>query len=186
MKQLGWIALTLVLAVLSMLMAAWPDLQELRRGSNWNLTETEENNGELDGVTVTVHRARAMIFPAMPDRALVYLRLGLGGERDRMRAWLICDLALTDGQGRVWRPLGASMGQVIELLGDQFDDYTNCSQSLAREPEHGDESMSVQAFLVPAETLSGLRLRISGMTTRPDALSLPFRPALRPPPAGGQ
>ena len=183
MRQLGWITLALVFAVLSVLVVAWPDLRELRRGGNWNVATVEEDSGELAGVRVSVDQARAMIFPGMPDRAVLYLRLGLQGDPDRMRDWLMCDLALTDGQGRAWRPFGNAVSlQIIDLLGDQDDGYTNCSQSLARAPENGGPSMSAQAFLVPVAVLSDLRLRVSGMTTRPDALSLPFKPVLRPPP----
>lgn len=183
MRQLVWITLALLFTGLSVLLVAWPDLKELRRGGNWNVTASEGDRGELDGVTVSIDQARAMIFPAMPDRAVLYLRLGLQGDPDRMRAWLMCDLALTDSAGRAWRPFSNAVGmQIIDLLGDQADDYTSCSQSLAMGPAGGGPSMSVQAFLVPISVLNDLRLRISGMTTRPYALSLPLRPVLRPPP----
>ena len=184
MRQLGWITLSLLFTGLSVLLVAWPDLQELRRGGNWSVTASEGDRAELDGVTVSIDQARAMIFPIMPDRAVLYLRMGLQGDRDRMRDWLICDLTLTDSKGRAWRPFGNAVGmQIIDLLGDQNDGYTSCSQSLAMAPEDGGPSISVQAFLVPVAVLKDLRLQISGMTTRPRALSLPFRPVLRPPPS---
>lgn len=183
MKQFGWIVLALIFLVLSVVLVAWPDLRDLRRGKNWNTVAVAGDSSELAGVTVSVDQARAMIFPAIPDRAVLYLRLGLQGDRDRMRGWLVCDLGLTDGRGRLWRPLANIAGtQVIGLLGDAGDTDSNCSQSLALTPDDGGPSMSVQAFLVPSDVLMELRLRISGMTTRPDALSLPLRPVLRPPP----
>lgn len=182
MRQLGWITLALLFTGLSVLLVAWPDLRDLRRGQNWNVAGIDGDTGELNGVTVSIDQARAMIFPAMPDRAVLYLRMSLQGDPDRMRDWLMCDLALTDGRGRAWRPFSNAVGlQIIELLGDPGDNYNNCSQSLALRPEGGGPSMSVQAFLVPVPVLKDLRLRISGMTTRPHALSLPLRPVLRPP-----
>ncbi|RCW86801.1 hypothetical protein [Paracoccus lutimaris] len=183
MKRLGWIALALVFSLLSTLLVAWPDLLELRRGKNWNVTRIEGASGELAGVTVSVDQARVMVLPELPDRAVLYLRMGLQGDAQRMRDWLACDLGLTDDQGRVWRPLMNVVGlQVIDLLGDEGDTDNSCDQSRILAPEDGSPSMSVQAFLVPVDVLGKLRLRISGMTTRPDALSLPIRPVLRPPP----
>jgi hypothetical protein len=183
MKRLGWIALTLVFLVLSCLLVAWPDLRELRHGRNWNVTRIEGASGELAGVMVSVDQARVMVLPEVPDRAALYLRMGLQGDGQKMRDWLACDLALTDDQGRVWRPLRNFVGlQIIDALGDERDTDNSCDQSRILAPGDGSPSMSVQAFLVPVDVLDSLRLRISGMTTRPDALSLPIRPVLRPPP----
>ena len=183
MKRLGWIALTLVFLVLGSLLVAWPDLRELRHGTNWNVTRVEGASGELAGVVVSVDQARVLVLPELPDRAALYLRMSLQGDGQKMRDWLACDLGLTDDQGRVWRPLSNIVGlQIIDALGDEGDTDNSCDQSRILAPEDGSPSMSVQAFLVPVDVLDNLRLRISGMTTRPDALSLPIRPVLRPPP----
>ena len=71
MRQLGWITLALLFTGLSVLLVAWPDLRDLRRGQNWNVAGIDGDTGELNGVTVSIDQARAMIFPAMPDRAVL-------------------------------------------------------------------------------------------------------------------
>lgn len=183
MKQLGWITLTLVFLCLSVLLTAWPDLRQLWIGRNWQVSAVEAESGELAGVTVSVDAARAMVLTSRPDRAVLYLRMGLQGDREVLRDWLACDLGLTDDQGRIWRPLANIAGtEIIGLLGDPGDTDNNCDQSRVMAPEDGSTSMSVQAFLVPVEVLDQLRLRISGFATRPAALSLPVRPVLRPAP----
>lgn len=182
MKSLALVIATLLFLGLSVLIVAWPDLKELRRGRNWNVTQLDQPEGELHGVRVFVDQARAMILPATPDRALIYLRLGLEGERDRMQGWLSCDIGLTDDSGRKWLPLANAAGaQITGFLGD--DPYEqSCNQSLSLAPEDGSPSFSAQPFLVPADVVDGLRLEISGLYTRPDALSLPVSPVMLLPP----
>lgn len=179
MRQVGLLALTLICAALAVLVTAWPDIREWRGAGNWRVARVEADRGTLDGVSVRVDAARAVILPSLPDRALVYLRLEVQGDEDRLRGWLMCDLGLTDAQGRKWLPLtGEIAAQIGKLLGDPGDPHRGCSQTLS-----GGEALSVQAFMLPVEALNDLRAEISGASTRPDALSLPFRPVLRPPPS---
>ncbi len=183
MRKLGLIVLAGVILALTVLITAWPALQELRRAKNWNVIRTKNQEGDLAGVRVSLDAGQAMIFPADPSRAILYLRLGLQGDRDTLNQWLICDIGLTDSQGRKWLPLTNTLGlEVIKLLGDADGSGQSCGQSLVKVPEDGSPSYSVQAFLVPVEVLDDLRVEISSITTRPNALSLPFRPELRPPP----
>ncbi|RJE82490.1 hypothetical protein [Paracoccus onubensis] len=182
MKSIGLVIATLFFFGLSVLIVAWPDLKELRRGRNWDVAQSDQSEGELHGVRVFVDQTRAMILPAAPDRALIYLRLGLQGEPDQMRDWLSCDIGLTDDSGRKWLPLANAAGaQITGFLGD--DPYEqSCNQSLSMPPEDGSPSFSGQPFLVPADVVGGLRLEISGLNTRPDALSLPLNPVMQLPP----
>lgn len=180
MRQLGLLGLTLICATLAVLVTAWPDIVELRDARNWRVARAEGDSGTLDGVSVRVDAARAMILPSVPDRAMVYLRMELQGDEKLRRGWLLCDLGLTDAQGRKWLPLAGDIAsQIAKLLGDPGDPRQNCSQALTAS---ADTLMTVQAFMLPVDALEGLRVELSGASTRPDALSLPFRPVLRPPP----
>ncbi|WP_299844692.1 hypothetical protein [uncultured Paracoccus sp.] len=182
MRQLGWIALTVLCLALTVLLVVWPDLRELRRGKVWTVTAIDAASADLAGVTVSVDAARAMVLPGSPDRAVLYLRMGLAGQPETLRSWLACDIGLSDGRGRIWRPLTNVAGlEIIAALGDEGDTTNNCDQSRIMAPEDGSPSMSVQAFLVPSDLLDELRLRITGFAVRPEALSLPVRPVLRPP-----
>ncbi len=183
MRKPSLIALTGVIFALTVLISAWPELQDLRRAKSWNVIRTEKLEGDLAGVRVNIDAGRAMIFPADPSRAVLYLRLGLQGDRDTLNRWLMCDIGLTDSQGRKWLPLTNTLGlEIVTLLGDVNGSDPSCGQSLVRAPEDGSPSFSVQAFLVPVAVLGDLRVEISSIATRPDALSLPFRPVLRLPP----
>lgn len=182
MRQLGWILLTLVFLALSLVLVAWPDLRDLRRGKVWEITRLDADSGDLAGVTVSVDQARAMILPGAPDRAVLYLRMGLEGDPEVLRDWLACDIGLSDSRGRIWRPLSNIAGtEIIAALGDEGDTDNNCDQSRIMAPEDGSPSPSVQAFLVPSSLLDDLRLRVTGFAIRPAALSLPVRPVLQPP-----
>ncbi|MFH5773786.1 hypothetical protein ACHFJ0_05990 [Paracoccus sp. NGMCC 1.201697] len=184
MKTLGLIAATLLFLALSVLVVAWPDLETLRQNRNWNVTQSDQPKGELRGVRVFVDQARAMIMPVAPDRAIVYLRLGLQSDGPPLRDWLSCDIGLIDGAGRRWLPLANMAGtQIVKVLGDAGASGRNCDQSLSLAPEEGGPSFSELAFLIPSDLLDQLRLEISAMKTRPEALSLPFRPTLTLPPA---
>lgn len=184
MKTAGWIVVTLVFLAASALLVAWPDLRDLRRGMIWNVTQADSTEGELHGVRVFIDEARAMILPAMDDRALIYLRLGLQGNPAILEGWRGCDIGLTDSRGRKWRPLLNPAGfQIIDMLGADSEVDNFCDQSLILTTSEAEPSLSVQAFLVPIGLLNDLRVEFAAMATRPDALSLPFRPVLRPPPA---
>lgn len=184
MKTAGWILLTTICFAASVLLSAWPDLRELRRNRIWNATQIDANEGELHGVRVFIDEARATILPDIDDRVLIYLRLGLQGNPEILESWLACDIGLTDSAGRTWRPLMNQAGLgIIDMLDPDSEVDDSCDQSRILATSAEEPSLSVQAFLVPIEVLNDLRLEFAGMTTRPDGLSLPFRPALRPPPA---
>lgn len=180
-KPLALIAVTLLCLGLTVLLVGWSDIQELRRAKNWQVTAAPDPKGELVGVTVSVDQARAMIVPGKTDRAVVYLRLGLGGKAIADLGW--CNVSLTDPKGREWLPLFNEVGNTaIERLGDSGNSGQSCDSSLRSPPEDGGPSFSDQAFLVPVDVLDKLRVELSGVNTRPKAVSLPFKPVLRPPP----
>ena len=175
--------LTLLLFAASVLLVAWPDFRELRRGHIWNVAKSEAAEADLHGVRVFIDEARAMILPVMDDRALIYLRLGLQGNPEVLKGWMMCDLGLTDSRGRKWLPLLNLAGvEIVNMLGEDSPVDDSCNQSLIFAVSEEEPALSVQAFLVPIDVLNELRLEFAAMTTRPDAVSLPFRPVLRPPP----
>lgn len=181
MRRLGWTGLALIMALLSMIVVAYPDLMELRRSKIWQTDRVDASEAELHGARIFIDHGAAMIFPTLPDRAVVYLRLGVQGDPQALKDWLVCDIGLTDARGRKWLPLtSAAAPEIIDLLADGRAAGVSCSQSLARALP-GTASLSDQAFLVPVDVLNELRVEFAGIMTRPDAVSLSFSPALRPP-----
>lgn len=182
MRKIGWLFLTVIFATASAVLAAWQDMGELRQGRIWNLAKTDSAEGRLHNARVFIDEARAMILPGLEDRALIYLRVGIEGAPDALENWRGCDLALTDSEGRKWRPLQNRAGiEIVDMLGDDSEVDSSCSQSLILTPSEVRPTLSAQAFLVPIGVLNDLRLELAGLSTRPDGLSLPFRPVLRPP-----
>lgn len=177
-KALAALSATVLCFGLTVLLVAWPKYTELRQSKNWDIVATDQPQAELDGVSVDVDQARAFILPSRDDRASVYLRLGLKGAA--MKDWTFCDLALTDSKGRQWLPLTNDLGRAIQrALSDNPRSENDCSRSLNAEPEAGTFSYSGQTFLLPVEALDDLRVQLSGLSTRPKAISLPFKPVLR-------
>ncbi len=185
MRTLGLIMTILFCYAAVVLLVAWPDLRELYIARNWRVTETDGPAGELQGIHVNVDQARAMVLPTTQDRAIVYARLSLQGDPVRMREWLGCDIGLTDESGHKWLPLFNPVGQQIaQMLGDKDRNQLSCGQALTMVEDADTPVFSDQAFLVPVDKLQELRFQISGMRTRPYAISLTFKPVLQVPPPG--
>lgn len=182
MRQAGWVIVALLLSLAGALVTAVPDLRELRVARIWRLVQTDAAAATLDNVEIRVDAAQAAVLEGMPDRTVVYLRLQLDGTPEDLHRWMACDLALVDGQGRRWLPLDTEAGwEIVELFAGEdaaLFGYS-CSLSLIM-AESGQPALSHQAFLVPTGQLNALRIELAGMKTRPDGVSLPLNPVLRP------
>lgn len=180
MRKLLWITVALICTGAAVLIDAWPDLHALRMGriSQVTLAETE---ADLQGIRVTIADQVAAILPDRPDRAVIYLRLALQGDPQVMRDWRACDVSLRGDDGRRWLPLGEpSSGDVVTLLAAGAEAGQTCGQSLIFAEDAQSPSLSDMVFLVPSDRLDGLRLLVTGIALRPEAVSLSLRPALRP------
>lgn len=175
MKRLGWIALSLLLAGGAVLTVAWPALTELWRVRTFEVVRVDTPVGTLDGVQIRVDASRALSFSERPDRAIIWLRLGISGDAKQLESWLGCDLALIDDSGNRWLPLGNETGvQIVRVLSESTDRKNSCGQAAYGAAQSGAEELSDQAFLVPKEVVDRLRLHISGLQVRTRALSLPL------------
>lgn len=177
MKQLAFLTMALVCFVVTVLLVAWPDILDLRRSKAWQLHETDGPSGRLGKIEVLSDTATMTVLPQLPDRALIYLRVGLQGDPEAIRSWFSCEVQLADSRGRLWLPLPNALGrEITSLLGGDRATGRTCSQSLTLPPEAGGLSLSDQAFLVPADVVDDLRVVVHGFATLPKALSLPFTP----------
>ena len=187
--NLGWIAAAALSFAGAAALAGWPAWTEWRHGSVRALTQATGHTAMLAGVPVQADGARAMVLAERPDRALVHLRLTLGGDPALRADWIACDLALKDAAGRRWLPLTGQLGdEIIRLLALDGGVGRSCSQSLrppvtlAGETAAPGPGLSDQAFLVPAAALDDLRLVLSAPPLWPDGVSLPLRIDRRPSP----
>lgn len=179
MRHLGWILAALVFFGLACLIVAWPALRELRDHNPTRITVSETPDGTLHGLHVQINAARFTVLPQVPDRAVALVRLDVAGDPEDVAQWLNCMVSITDGTGRRWLPLYSQLGlEIAGLLGDGGRIGQNCRQVIAS----GGQGTAEEAFLLPLEVLDGLRLEIRDQAGLPDALSLPLRLVMRPPP----
>ena len=181
MRRLALILVILICGTASVAINAWSAITDLRLSKVWRVTDVDADHAVLKGVELKPDIVRAAIFPARPDRAVVYLRLRLKGDPAVMREWLSCDANLTDKDDHVWSPLyGTLQQQVVMLLAGGEESLLSCGQALTDEPDEGGYVYSDQVYLVPADRLDQMHLQVSGLRTLPDAVSMKVTPVLRP------
>lgn len=179
MRHLGWILAALILSALACLVVAWPALHELRDHNPTRITQAETPDGTLHGLHFRIEAARFTVLPQLPDRAVTLIRLDVGGDPNDMAQWLNCTVSVTDSKGRRWLPHYSQLGlEIAGLLGGEGLAGKNCRQVLA---SNGQDTAE-EAFLLPVDALDDLRLEIWDQAGLPDALSLPLKLVMRPPP----
>lgn len=180
MRHLLWITLAAVLLLASVVVGGWTEITDLRRAREWRVRQAGEAGAELRGVHVRVDEVWAGSAPNLPERALVLVRLALRGPETARQGWTGCDVSLRDAAGRVWLPLiSADAEGAVKVLSPDGENEGRCNPIPYDAPPDGQEFLSDQIFLVPAELLKGAQLRVSALGTRPEALEFQVRPVLR-------
>ncbi|KXF74682.1 hypothetical protein ATN84_22570 [Paramesorhizobium deserti] len=180
MKHLVWIILAMLLLLATVAIGALTDITDLRRAREWNITQAGQAGAELHGVHVRVAQVWAATAPSRPERAVIVVRLALRSNEAARQAWIGCDVSLSDGSGRVWRPLQtANTDGAIKAISPDGESKGRCTPVPYNAPPEGQEILSDQLFLVPADLLKGAKLRVSALGTRPDGLEFPITPAVR-------
>ncbi|RQP07062.1 MAG: hypothetical protein D1H97_04445 [Paracoccus sp. BP8] len=180
MKHLLWIILAAVLLLANVVVVGWTEIADLRRAREWQVTQAGGAGAELRGVHVRVDQVWAGTAPNLPERALVLVRLALRGPEAARHGWAGCDVGLRDAAGRQWLPLTSADAEgAVRVIAPDGENMGRCNPLPHDAPPEGQEILSDQLFLVPAELLKGARLRVSALGTRPEALEFPVRPVLR-------
>ncbi|WP_199258138.1 hypothetical protein [Paracoccus binzhouensis] len=180
MRHLLWIILAAVLLLANVVVAGWTEITDLRRAREWRVVQAGAAGAGLRGVHVRVDQVWAGTAPDLSERALVLVRLALRGPEPARQGWTGCDVSLRDAADRVWLPLiSADSAGAVRVLSPDGEDNGRCNPVPHDAPPDGQEFLSDQIFLVPAELLKGARLRVSAWGTRPEALEFPVKPVLR-------
>lgn len=133
-------------------------------GATWTLAQTRLIG---DGRDTNIKLPKNM--------RLVILRLSARAEQDIGQGWAICNLMLTDDQGRRWQHLDPIMSSDLSReLDPKAQAIDGCDEVSAHAPAKGQTAMIEEKFVVPAEAASSLAARLSFMSTRPNALSIPL------------
>ncbi|HWL57650.1 MAG TPA: hypothetical protein VNQ78_13395 [Paracoccus sp. (in: a-proteobacteria)] len=177
MKNLGWLAVTLALFIVTLVLTGWPAFKDLGHQREWKAVAASSTEGELHGIQVGIREVKAAVVDNRPDRALLFLRMELQGPQSAMESWTDCRASLQSASGERWLPIeGYSIRAAIQILASDGKDNGNCSPAgvTGNAPATFD-----QIYRLPAGELDNLTLKVSGYGTRPEALAFPIRPEVR-------
>ncbi|MGB6103112.1 MAG: hypothetical protein WBF88_04605 [Pusillimonas sp.] len=180
MRQLGWLASACVLFAAVVAVDGWPALRELDSSREWRAIDAAPNGASLEGLQVAVETQVAAIAAQRPERAAVLIRLSMEVTPAAREAWKDCRVSLHDTAGKVWMPLtSANSDGAIKALSPDRKSFGPCRLYSTDERENKETILADQLFLLPADSLQTLRLHVSGVGTRPRALSFAIAPAVR-------
>ncbi len=182
-RRLWWISLISlpVLITASLAANAWRNIEEYARRSERNFVEDAQNL-VYAGASWRLESAR--LFGDGKDKniklpgemRLVVVRLDVEAESNIGDGWSQCQVSLGDREGRRWLPLDLSLSRNIsrELDPTQLP-ADNCGIASLNPPAKGQSALIEEKFVVPAEAVASLSVRISFASTRPWALSIPLK-----------
>lgn len=177
MKNLRWLAVTVVLFVVTFGLTGWSDFKNLGHQREWKAVLVDAAEGELDGIRVGVREMRAAVVDNTADRTLLFVRIDLQGSQKNVASWVDCRASLQASEGRTWLPIyGYSVRDVIQILASDGKDNGNCDPTDVSE---NSPSTFDQIYRLPTSALDDLTLRVSGYGTRPSALAFPLKPEVR-------
>ncbi|SFA76153.1 hypothetical protein SAMN03159496_00206 [Rhizobium sp. NFR07] len=102
---------------------------------------------------------------------LVIVRMVATATRDIGEGWGQCEISLTDGAGRRWRPLDVNLSNDISRdLEPDKDPVSGCGITSLTPPPKDHAVLIEEKFVVPAEAVSALSARLSVAALRPKAI----------------
>src|SRR5690606_31973489 len=180
MKPWRWLASAAVLFGVIVAVEGWPALRDLAASREWRAIDASADGANLEGLQVAVTEQIAAIAVQKSERAAVLVRLDRQVTPEARAAWKDCRVSLQSPAGEVWMPLtSASADGAIKALAPDRRNLGPC-RLFARDDEQGTEMVGAdELFLLPTDSLQDLRLQISGVGTRPRALSIALTPTVR-------
>lgn len=180
MKPWGWLASAGLLFAVLVAVESRPALRELSANREWRLIDASPDGASMDGLRLAVQTQVAAIAAPKPDRAALLIRLNMQVTPAARRAWQDCRVSLRGSDGQIWMPVtNASSDGAVKFLSPDGKNFGLC-RLYSRDGHEGAETvLADQLFLLPVDSLQGLRLHISGIGTRPRALSMAIAPAIK-------
>ncbi|MFS8047672.1 hypothetical protein [Rhizobium sp. BR 314] len=135
-------------------------------GALWSISQTRLIG---DG------RDTKITFPG--QMRLLILQMTAQAEEEIGSSWSECQLTLTDPSGRRWLPLNFLLSDSISRdLDPQATLADGCDAASRKPPAKGAGTLIEEKFVVPADVIPLLSVRLSFASTRPNAISFPLRP----------
>lgn len=142
-----------------------PATGQIHAGAEWQV-ETVRVIGDGRDTKVT--------FPGQMRLVIVQLK---ATARDQIgEGWAQCRFTLADDQGRRWLPLDPMLSRDISRDLDRKAKPIEGCGITSLHPPAKDASVTIEEkFVVPAGVLSSLKVRLSFVATRPEAIDLPLK-----------
>jgi hypothetical protein len=181
-RRMWWLSLASVplLAVLAVGINAWRNIGEYRHGIE---TEITQGAPEIDyaGATWSLEQTRLIgdgrdtevRFPG--EMRLIVVRMAAKATQDIGEGWGQCEVSLTDGTGRRWLPLDVILSSDISRdLDPDAEPLDGCGIASLNPPQKDQTTTIEEKFVVPAEAVPALFVRLSVGALRPAAIAFPL------------
>jgi hypothetical protein len=158
----------------------WRNIEELSRRGEWQVQPVAADQ-VFAGAGWRLEQARLIgdgrdtkqIFPG--QMRLVIIRLSAEAKRDIGEDWGQCQLRLTDGKGHDWTPLDVILSSDLSRdLDPRAEPLPGCSIASLHPPAKGESMLIEEKFVLPADAVPHLAVRLSFASTRPHAISIPL------------
>ncbi|NLS18582.1 hypothetical protein HGP16_18660 [Rhizobium sp. P40RR-XXII] len=107
---------------------------------------------------------------------LIIVRITAKAEEEIGDSWAQCQLTLTDSSGRRWLPLNFILSNDISRdLDPKAMPVDGCDAISRKPPAKGASALIEEKFVIPANAIPSLSVRLSFDSTRPDTISFPLR-----------
>lgn len=119
-------------------------------------------------------RDTKVTFPG--QMRLLIVQLAATAREEIGQGWAQCRFTLVDDKGRRWLPLDPTLSRDISRdLDRKATPVDGCGIASLHPPAKGGSVTIEEKFVVPADVLPSLTVRLSFVGTRPEAISLPLK-----------
>lgn len=181
-RKIWWLSLASVpiLAAVAVGINTARNFGEYRHGIE---TEIAQGSPELDyaGATWSLEQTRMIgdgrdtevRFPG--DMRLVIVRMTAKATQDIGEGWGQCEASLEDGTGRRWLPLDVILSSDISRdLDPNAEPLDGCGIASLNPPQNDQATTIEEKFVVPAEAVPALSVKLSVVSLRPAAIAFPL------------
>lgn len=181
--RLWWLSLACLPVLVGVAVAAntWRNLAEYQHRIETDLVGDSEHLDyagaiwQLDRVRIIGDGSDTSVrFPG--QMRLVIVRLVATATSDIGESWGQCEVSLIDVRGRRWLPLDINLSNEISRdLDPKAPPLNGCGVTSLTPPEIDHAAAIEEKFVVPADAISQLSIRLSVAALRPKAISFPLK-----------
>lgn len=181
-KKLWWLSLASVpmLLAIAVTINAWRNIGDYRASIE---TDIAQGAPTLDyaGATWTLQQARLLGDGGdsqlrLPGAMrLIIVRLAATATGEIGQGWAQCMVSVGDGSGRRWLPLDVTLSNDISRdLDPDAEPLDGCGIASLAPPAKGAAAGIEEKFVVPADAVPALTVRLSVGALRPAAIAFPL------------